>query len=40
MTPRIVGEVAFGEWTHSGNLRHPSWRGVRTDKKPDDVRLE
>ncbi len=40
VTPRIVGEVAFGEWTHSGNLRHPSWRGVRTDKEPDDVRLE
>jgi len=40
VTPRIVGEVAFGEWTHSGNLRHPSWRGVRTDKEPGDVRLE
>lgn len=40
VTPRIVGEVAFGEWTHSGNLRHPSWRGVRTDKDPGDVRLE
>jgi bifunctional non-homologous end joining protein LigD len=40
VTPRIVGEVAFGEWTHSGNLRHPSWRGVRTDKDPSDVRLE
>ncbi len=40
VTPRIVGEVAFGEWTHGGNLRHPSWRGVRTDKEPGDVRLE
>ncbi len=40
VTPKIVGEVAFGEWTHSGNLRHPSWRGVRTDKVPGDVRLE
>jgi bifunctional non-homologous end joining protein LigD len=40
VTPKIVGEVQFGEWTHSGNLRHPSWRGVRTDKDPADVRLE
>ncbi|MDR7085436.1 bifunctional non-homologous end joining protein LigD [Aeromicrobium panaciterrae] len=40
VTPKIVGEVQFGEWTHSGNLRHPSWRGVRTDKNPADVRLE
>lgn len=40
VTPRIVGEVAFGEWTQGGNLRHPSWRGVRTDKEPGDVRLE
>ena len=40
VTPRVVGEVQFGEWTHSGHLRHPSWRGVRTDKEPDDVRLE
>ncbi len=40
VTPKIVGEVAFGEWTHGGNMRHPSWRGVRTDKAPADVRLE
>ena len=40
VTPKIVAEVQFAEWTHSGNLRHPSWRGVRTDKDPADVRLE
>jgi bifunctional non-homologous end joining protein LigD len=35
--PRYVGEVAFGEWTKAGILRHPVWRGLRDDKSPDDV---
>jgi bifunctional non-homologous end joining protein LigD len=38
--PEIVGEVQFGEWTSDGRLRHPSWRGVRPDKAPKDVRRE
>jgi bifunctional non-homologous end joining protein LigD len=40
VTPRIVGEVTFAEWTTRGLLRQPSWRGVRTDKTPDDVHVE
>jgi len=35
--PEIVGEVAFGEWTTAGRLRHPTWRGLRPDKAPHDV---
>jgi len=35
--PVIVGEVAFGEWTREGRLRHPAWRGLRPDKNPADV---
>jgi bifunctional non-homologous end joining protein LigD len=35
--PRLVGEVAFTEWTADLILRHPSWRGLRPDKDPDDV---
>ncbi|TXL60925.1 ATP-dependent DNA ligase [Aeromicrobium terrae] len=38
--PSLVGEVTFGEWTSDGNLRHPVWRGLRPDKKPEDVRIE
>jgi bifunctional non-homologous end joining protein LigD len=34
---RLVGEVAFTEWTGDMLLRHPSWRGLRIDKNPDDV---
>ncbi len=37
VAPEVVGEVAFGEWTGDGRLRHPAWRGLRTDKSPDDV---
>lgn len=35
--PTVVGEVQFTEWTRDGHLRHPSWRGLRRDKSPDDV---
>jgi bifunctional non-homologous end joining protein LigD len=38
--PDLVAEVEFGEWTHTGRLRQPSWRGWRPDKNPDDVVLE
>jgi bifunctional non-homologous end joining protein LigD len=36
----IVAEVEYGEWTPERRLRHPTWRGVRTDKKPSEVVLE
>ena len=35
--PGLVGEVRFAEWTKAGRLRHPSWRGLRDDKKPAEV---
>ncbi|WP_239476619.1 non-homologous end-joining DNA ligase [Nocardia arizonensis] len=35
--PRLVGEVAFSEWTRDGVLRHPTWRGLRPDKTPAQV---
>ncbi|MGH3152336.1 MAG: non-homologous end-joining DNA ligase [Streptosporangiaceae bacterium] len=38
--PRLVGEVAFSEWTAEMIMRHPSWRGLRIDRKPGQVRLE
>ncbi|WP_344450106.1 non-homologous end-joining DNA ligase [Actinocorallia aurantiaca] len=37
--PVLVGEVAFTEWTADGRVRHPSWRGLRSDKDPRDVDL-
>ncbi|HVA07301.1 MAG TPA: non-homologous end-joining DNA ligase, partial [Acidimicrobiales bacterium] len=38
--PSLVGEVRFGEWTKEGRMRHPSWRGLRDDKSPQEVRRE
>ena len=35
--PKLVGEVAFTEWTDEGIIRHPSFQGLREDKKPKDV---
>jgi bifunctional non-homologous end joining protein LigD len=38
--PELVAEVAFGEWTAAGRLRHPTWRGLRPDKAPHEVVVE
>ncbi len=35
--PELVVEVAYGERTKDGILRHPSYKGVRIDKSADDV---
>jgi len=35
--PRLVAQVAFTEWTHDNKLRHPSFLGLRPDKKPEEV---
>jgi bifunctional non-homologous end joining protein LigD len=40
VTPRLVGEVRYSEWTPDGHLRHPVWRGLRPDKSSNDVRRE
>ncbi len=38
--PRLVAEVAFGEWTADGKVRHASFQGLREDKDPRHVRRE
>ena len=38
--PTLVGEVSFSEWTKDDRLRQPSWRGLRDDKGPEEVRRE
>jgi bifunctional non-homologous end joining protein LigD len=35
--PKLVGEVAFTEWTDEGSIRHPSFQGLREDKKATEV---
>jgi bifunctional non-homologous end joining protein LigD len=38
--PELVGEVRFSEWTRSGRLRQPAWRGLRADQHPEGVVVE
>ena len=40
VTPKLVGEVEFAEWTTPGRLWQPSWRGLRADKSAEDVKKE
>ncbi len=39
LTPKLVAQVAFQEWTADGRLRQPVFLGLRDDKKPSEVRL-
>jgi len=38
--PTLVVEVEFKEWTKEGVLRHPSFKGVRSDKSASKVTRE
>ncbi|MFY1621043.1 ATP-dependent DNA ligase [Micromonospora sp. WMMD736] len=38
--PELVGEVRYSERTSDDRLRQPSWRGLRSDKRPDEVKWE
>jgi len=40
LQPVLVAELAFGEWTTDGRLRHPSYLGLRDDKDAADVTRE
>lgn len=35
--PELVSEVEFTAWTKEGRLRHPSFKGLRFDKKARDI---
>lgn len=35
VTPRLVAQVRFTEWTADGKLRHPAFQGLRPDKTPE-----
>ena len=38
--PELVAEIEFGEWTKERMLRHPAYKGLRTDKPARDVVFE
>jgi bifunctional non-homologous end joining protein LigD len=35
--PELVAEVEFADWTKSGRLRAPAYKGLRSDKDPAEV---
>lgn len=37
--PVLVGDVTFRSWTPDNRLRHPSWKGLRSDREPTEIRL-
>lgn len=38
--PHLIVEVEFTEFTEEGSIRHPSFKGIRKDKKPKEVTIE
>jgi bifunctional non-homologous end joining protein LigD len=38
--PKLVANITFGEWTRDGRLRHPSFKSLREDKAPREVKRE
>ncbi|MFW5832017.1 MAG: non-homologous end-joining DNA ligase [Prolixibacteraceae bacterium] len=40
LKPKLVGEFRFSEWTADNKLRHPSFLGLREDKKAKEVTKE
>jgi bifunctional non-homologous end joining protein LigD len=38
--PSLTGEVEFSRWTRDGMLLHASWRGLRPEIPPREVRRE
>jgi bifunctional non-homologous end joining protein LigD len=39
VSPRLVGQVVYRQFTSDHRLRHTAWRGLRHDVRPEDVRV-
>jgi hypothetical protein len=39
VAPELVGEIVYQAFTRDAGFRHPSWRGLRPDRDPDEVHL-
>lgn len=40
LSPELVAEIKFAEWTNDGLLRQASYKGLRTDRVAGDIRNE
>jgi bifunctional non-homologous end joining protein LigD len=39
LAPKLVAQIAYGEWTNGRKLRQPVFLGLRDDKRPQEVEL-
>ena len=37
ISPKLIAEIGFTEWTDDNKLRHPRYQGLRPDKDPSEV---
>jgi bifunctional non-homologous end joining protein LigD len=40
LSPKLVAQISFTEWTRDGKLRQPAFLGLREDKSPQEVVLQ
>jgi len=40
VSPKLVAQIKFSEFTETGSMRHPVYLGLRKDKNPKDVGIE
>lgn len=40
LSPRLVAQIKFAQWTHKGIMRQPIFLGLRSDKKAQEVHRE
>ena len=40
LTPEVIAEIKFTEWTSGSVLRHPEFIDPRDDKSPQEVSRE
>lgn len=40
LSPKYIAEIKFAEWTDENQLRQASFKGLRTDKSPKEVKRE
>ncbi len=40
LEPLLVAEIKFAEWTGDNQLRQASFKGLREDRKPGDIKME
>ncbi|GEP51752.1 ATP-dependent DNA ligase [Flavobacterium noncentrifugens] len=40
VSPKLVAQIKFSEFTDTGSMRHPVYLGLRSDKNPKDVIME